>query len=330
MRNILLVTLVLLASMVLEAQTPYGYIPSNRYISTLEKNLLFNAPERYSVSVKGGGSDYYGAENSLNGLFDGSMEPKYASVALDPNNPLIIEIDGLPKMHTQVGAWIGWCTRWRPSKRFKIEGFNTYSGTSTYNTWVTLADVTNNTSGQYMVMISSSYPGTYTKLRFTFYEGDPTDGGKIGLSELFFIHPEATKAYDGLLVQYNSSMNVGIGTNNVPNGYKLAVDGKVIAEEITIKLSEQWPDYVFEEEYPLMPINELEAYIKANKHLPNVPSEQEVGNNGVDLGEMNALLLRKMEEMTLYIIESHAKQLKMEAKLDSLNLVIKTMKSNEK
>ncbi len=302
MRNILLVTLVLLASMTVKAQTPYGYIPSNRYISTLEKNLLFNATKRYSVSVSGVGSNFYG-EVPLTGLFDGKMDAKYCNVALDPNNPLVIEIEGLPNIHTQQGGWIGFSTRWRPAKRFKIEGFNAYSGSSTYNTWVTLADVTNNFNGQYLVAILSSHPGSYTKLRFTFYEGDPSVEGKIGLSELFFIHPEAVKAYDGLLVQYNSSLNVGIGTNNVPNGYKLAVDGKVIAEEITIKLSEQWPDYVFEEEYPLMPINELEAYIKANKHLPNVPSEQEVGNNGVDLGEMNALLLRKMEEMTLYIIE---------------------------
>ncbi len=329
MRNILLVILVLLASMLVKAQTPYGYIPSNRYISTLEKNLLFNAPARYRVTVQGTGSNYYG-DVPLKALFDGQMSPQYCSVALDPNNPLVIEIEGLPNVHTQVGAWVGWSTRYWAAKRFKIEGFNSYSGTSTYNTWVTLADVTDNTSGQYMVAISGSKSGGYTKLRFTFYEGTSNEGGKLGLSELFFIHSEAAKAYDGLLVQYNSSLNVGIGTNNVPNGYKLAVDGKVIAEEITIKLSEQWPDYVFEEEYPLMPINELEAYIKANKHLPNVPSEQEVGNNGVDLGEMNALLLRKMEEMTLYIIESHAKQLKMEAKLDSLNLVIKTMKSNEK
>ena len=64
-----------------------------------------------------------------------------------------------------------------------------------------------------------------------------------------------------------------------------------------------WPDYVFGKEYNLMPLQELEQFVNENHHLPNVPTATSVAENGIDLGEMNAILLKKMEEMTLYIIQ---------------------------
>ena len=66
----------------------------------------------------------------------------------------------------------------------------------------------------------------------------------------------------------------------------------------------EWPDYVFGEEYKLMDLKELESYVNANKHLPGVPSSCEVEEQGdVDLGEMNAILLEKVEELTRYVID---------------------------
>jgi hypothetical protein len=64
-----------------------------------------------------------------------------------------------------------------------------------------------------------------------------------------------------------------------------------------------WPDYVFEEKYPLLPLPELSQFVKSNKHLPEIPTEKEVSENGLDLGDMNALLLKKIEELTLYVID---------------------------
>jgi len=64
-----------------------------------------------------------------------------------------------------------------------------------------------------------------------------------------------------------------------------------------------WPDYVFRPEYDLMPLEEVEEYIEENGHLPNVPSEEEVLENGQSLGKMNEILLEKIEELTLYMIE---------------------------
>ncbi len=96
---------------------------------------------------------------------------------------------------------------------------------------------------------------------------------------------------------------LGIGTELIPSGYKLAVNGKAIIEEVRVELSESWPDYVFEENYNLRSLKETEAYIKNNKHLPEIPSAIEMEANGIQLGEMNMLLLKKIEELTLYTIQ---------------------------
>jgi hypothetical protein len=67
--------------------------------------------------------------------------------------------------------------------------------------------------------------------------------------------------------------------------------------------AQPWPDYVFEKGYKLMPVKELEGYVKTNKHLPGIPDAQTVSDKGISVGEMNAQLIKKVEELTLYIIE---------------------------
>lgn len=100
-------------------------------------------------------------------------------------------------------------------------------------------------------------------------------------------------------------VNGGLHIGRVENvsGYDLAVAGKMISEEVVVKLESEWPDYVFAPDYNLTDLSEIESYIKENQHLPGIPSAQEVEENGVVLGEMNALLLEKVEELTLHIIQ---------------------------
>lgn len=98
----------------------------------------------------------------------------------------------------------------------------------------------------------------------------------------------------------NRDGEVGIGTTVIQD-YRLSVAGKIRAEEIKVETG--WADYVFEDDYELKTLEETEAYIKANKHLPGIPSAREVASNGIYLGEMNAKLLEKIEELTLHTIE---------------------------
>ena len=94
--------------------------------------------------------------------------------------------------------------------------------------------------------------------------------------------------------------NVGIGVNNPSE--KLSVNGNIVAKKVRVTQT-GWPDYVFHANYPLLPLPDLQAFIQKNKHLPEVPSEKQVSEKGLDLGEMNAVLLKKIEELTLYIID---------------------------
>lgn len=120
--------------------------------------------------------------------------------------------------------------------------------------------------------------------------------------------------------------NVGIGTINT-YGYRLAVDGKIITDEVMVKDPVNWYDYVFEPEYKLMPLNELETFVNKNKHLPDVPSEAEVTQNGYGLAEMNGILLKKVEELTLYIIEQ---QKAMEGQNEKIGMLEKRLNVLEK
>lgn len=94
-----------------------------------------------------------------------------------------------------------------------------------------------------------------------------------------------------------------LGVNHSDNSYKLFVQTGIRTEKIKVDLTSQWSDFVFHKDYSLKPLDEVESFIKQNKHLPDIPSENEVKTSGIDLGEMNAKLLQKIEELTLYIIE---------------------------
>jgi len=98
---------------------------------------------------------------------------------------------------------------------------------------------------------------------------------------------------------------VGIGTTNLTatSGYKLAVDGGILCEEVKVIANVPSADYVFEKGYNLRSLGEVEAYVNENKHLPDVPSAKEFKENGYKMGDMDNLLLQKIEELTLYIIE---------------------------
>ena len=95
---------------------------------------------------------------------------------------------------------------------------------------------------------------------------------------------------------------VGINTSNDVNGYALAVNGGIVSTKVLIKDVNQWPDFVFSEDYQLMDLGKLRSYLEDNKHLPGVPSREEVIANGYEVNDMQQILLEKIEEMTRYIL----------------------------
>ncbi len=109
---------------------------------------------------------------------------------------------------------------------------------------------------------------------------------------------------------------VGIGTIST-GSHKLAVDGSIGAREIKVEAT-GWSDFVFEKGYELKSLEEVEYHIAENGHLPEVPSEKEVTENGINLGEMDAKLLQKIEELTLYLIEQNKEIKALKAKNEEL------------
>jgi hypothetical protein len=87
------------------------------------------------------------------------------------------------------------------------------------------------------------------------------------------------------------------------DGFKVSVDGSIICEEVLVQNSDNWPDYVFHKDYPLMSMGSLRSFLQDKAHLPGIPSAAEVASEGVYLGDMQKRLLEKVEELTLYILE---------------------------
>lgn len=164
-------------------------------------------------------------------------------------------------------------------------------------------------------LLSDNYGWNIAKL----YTGVLPDGGgtvraeskagKLNIGDQFYL------GYNG---------RVGIGTN-VPKE-TLSVNGKIRAQEVKVETA-NWPDYVFADGYELPTLKETAAYINKNKHLPGVPKAAEVEENGLSLGEMNKILIQKVEELTLHLIE---KDKKIEKQDEILNSMLERLKKLEK
>jgi len=118
----------------------------------------------------------------------------------------------------------------------------------------------------------------------------------------------------------NGRVGIGLGDADFPTDplYRLAVNGKVICEELKVQIQSLWPDYVFHADYDLTPIDQLEKEIRNTGHLPGIPSAEDVKSSGIEIGEMQRILLEKIEELTLHIIELHKENITLRATVESL------------
>jgi len=102
-------------------------------------------------------------------------------------------------------------------------------------------------------------------------------------------------------INIDGAGNIAMGTADPLPGYKLSVDGNIKARELVIETT-GWPDYVFDQKYKLSSLKELESYIQQHQHLPDVPSAKEIENNGLHVGDVQKVMMEKIEELTLHII----------------------------
>jgi len=142
-------------------------------------------------------------------------------------------------------------------------------------------------------------------------------GSQIGSSNyssyMIFATTSGTSRQERMRITQDG--NVGIGTSN-PDTYKLAVNGSVRAKEVVVETG--WADFVFENDYELRTLEEVESFIKENGHLPEVPSANVVQEEGVKVGEAQTMLLQKIEELTLYTIDQQKQIESLKADIASL------------
>ncbi|QKX03556.1 hypothetical protein HN014_01045 [Aquimarina sp. TRL1] len=178
-----------------------------------------------------------------------------------------------------------------------------------------------------------------TDPKFRVHIKDPVGGAAFGIErggELWRMDIENTgdrlymghsKAPSVFVFDHRNGGSLNIGTRKYFGGYSLSVNGKIQATEV--KVHTDWADYVFEKEYDLPTLDEVEKHIKEKGHLINIPSATEVARNGIYLGEINARLLEKIEELTLYTIaqehrinEQKQKNKKLESRIERLEKML--------
>lgn len=194
---------------------------------------------------------------------------------------------------------------WNSWNEIATKGANTFAGnqiingilgigTSTPNA-LTLLDVNGRVAVRSLLYVNDIMGGN---------GGDIRIGPNTGAASSTIFMIGGVDASEVMRVHYNK--NVGIGT--MAPDEKLTVKGKIHTQEVRVDMSGSLvPDYVFEKDYKLKTLEEVENYIKEHKHLPEIPSSKEIEINGLMLAEMNMSLLKKMEEMTIYIIEQNKK-----------------------
>ena len=307
------------------ASSHYGYKSGANSTAAVKANTFVGHASGYSCT-DGSYSTFLGANAGFNhekgaaNTFIGASSG-YKSTS-SHNNTLVGYLTGYSITEGRYNSYIG-----SRSGRFNVAGVgNTALGyaagedqaDSHYNTFVgfqTAANLTtggnnafygkragyNKTSGVNNTFLGANAGENNVTGNSNVFIGNRAGSNETGSSRLYIDNSST----DVPLIFGNfASDQLGVNTNVIPAGYTMAIDGKLMVEEVRVQVSDNWPDYVFDPTYDLMSIQDLKKYIEENKHLPEVPSAEELEEEGgIDVGEMNKLLLKKIEELSLYMIQ---------------------------
>jgi hypothetical protein len=146
---------------------------------------------------------------------------------------------------------------------------------------------------------------------------DTTNYNSSGITSISF---SDSVNHNSLVIYNTGKVTMGTEKYDNDNDYRLYVKDGIKTERIKVEIasSNGWADYVFDNDYKLRSLEEVEQYITENKHLPEIPSTSEVLKNGIELKEMNVLLLKKVEELTLYLLEQNKKIKELTERVDEL------------
>lgn len=246
--------------------------------------------EFLSVSpLSAGASGYYNVSINYTRGNVASAATHLASVS--HANPAIWRETGRINNNPYVGSGVNFtvdCNSQYANSRFRIRAINTLGVNTPITVYIKVTSVNTNQS--------------YTPLNVA--GNDLTVSNFLPMTSDWDLYVGDVVSANGasLAIKAIQNGNVGIGTA-VPDE-KLTVKGKIHTQEVRVDMSGPLvPDYVFANDYKLKSLQEVEAYIKQNKHLPEIPSAKEIEKDGLMLAEMNMSLLKKIEEMTLYMIE---------------------------
>ncbi|ASZ12736.1 hypothetical protein KTO58_10770 [Chitinophaga pendula] len=170
--------------------------------------------------------------------------------------------------------------------------------------------------GNFLLAGSSMPSGAWNNITQAGDQALIYSGSNYGTGNLVIAPWSLVEGGSGMRLDKDGNVSIGLPFSA---GYKLAVNGAAIFNRIKVKPTANWPDYVFHERYPLLPLSVLEIFIKTHHHLPEIPSAKEMERQELDVAEMHQQLLKKVEELTLYIIQQQKEIAELKTKVAAIH-----------